>query len=329
MSEGFFPVSKLPIPNLSVSCLMGAMVRICPKTKLILDLADSPQDAAAKARNEVMADGTECWFRYFTREDLGRVDDPEFAMGMVRHEFSRLVRVGATFPATCWLDGGGTGFCFARGGLVLTNYHLVAGEVALHQREAGVVGTEVLCRGLRAEIAIEEPNGTWSWRPVERIWLVANPSRDRAVWEDGQGRAHLREDTAMLRVEPAPQSALALSARQVAVGERLWMAGFPLRSARSAAAREALGYDDADGTMRVSTGSVLCVEGGDYFTSDLDGSMGNSGSPVFDQSGGVVGLFSRATGNGPKNAFEYGHLERVHVTTRLATRGLGIELSAG
>lgn len=328
MSEGLFPVSKLSIPNLSVACLMGAMVRIRPKTKLILDLADSAEDAAARARNEVTADGTECWFRYFTREDLGRVDDPEFAMGMVRHEFSRLVRDGATFPATCWLDGGGTGFCFDRGGLVLTNYHLVAGEVALHQREAGVIGTEVLCRGLRAEIAVEEPEGTWSWRPADRIWLVANPPRDRALCEDGQGRAHLREDTALLRVEPSPASALTLSARHVAVGEPLWMAGFPLRSARSAAAREALGYDDADGTMRISTGRVLGVEDDAYFTSDLDGSMGNSGSPVFDDSGRVVGLFSRATGDGPKNAFEYGHMERVHVTTQLAARGLGIALPA-
>ncbi|MBK9236996.1 MAG: S46 family peptidase [Rhodoferax sp.] len=65
--------------------------------------------------------------------------------------------------------------------------------------------------------------------------------------------------------------------------------------------------------MRVSHGVVTDVQAPDYFTTDLDGSMGNSGSAVFNRSGKVIGLFSRATGNGPKNAFEYGHTRRVHV----------------
>ena len=328
MSEGFFHPSQIPVPELSVSRLMGALVRIQPKTKLILDIADSGEAAASMARNEVMEDGTECWFRYFTREDLARVEEPEFAMGMVRHEFSRLVRSGASFPADCWLDGGGSGFCIDPHGLVLTNYHLVTGEVALHGREAGVISTEVLCKGLRAEVAIESASGEWSWQPATRIWLVANPPRERALWDDGQGRLHLREDTALLRIEPAPLSSLDLSRRQVVLGESLWMAGFPLRSARSPAALDAAGYADADGTIRVSTGSVTGIEGTSYFSSDLDGSMGNSGSPVFDRTGCVVGMFSRAVGNGPKNAFEYGHMERVHVTTGLAAAGLGIELPA-
>lgn len=50
--------------------------------------------------------------------------------------------------------------------------------------------------------------------------------------------------------------------------------------------------------------------------------MGNSGSPVLDSFGKVVGMFSRATGDGPRNAFEYGHLVRVHVRSGLAIDGL-------
>jgi hypothetical protein len=39
-------------------------------------------------------------------------------------------------------------------------------------------------------------------------------------------------------------------------------------------------------------------------------------------SGKVIGLFSRATGNGPRSAFEHGHLWRVFVCSTLAIDGL-------
>jgi S1-C subfamily serine protease len=102
------------------------------------------------------------------------------------------------------------------------------------------------------------------------------------------------------------------------------MAGFPLRSARSSASRKALGYTDADGSLRITHGHVI---GGDerYFEADLDGAMGNSGSPIFAAAGQVVGMFSRATGNGSRNAVEYGHVTRVGVRSRLAIEGLGLE----
>ena len=102
------------------------------------------------------------------------------------------------------------------------------------------------------------------------------------------------------------------------------MAGFPLRSARGRASLERIGYTDADGGLRVGAGQVLAVDPQGYFVSDIDGSMGSSGSPVFDAAGDVVGMFSRAVGDGPRNAFEYGHLSRVQVATRLAVEGLAL-----
>ncbi|MDP1655857.1 MAG: serine protease [Hylemonella sp.] len=322
MAEGFFHPNSLAIPNVDASRLSGAMVRIVPKTRLVLDLAQSSKAAIEQARNESMPDGSECWYRFFTRDDLARVHDPEFSMGMVRHEFSRLVRQGATFPATDLLDGGGTGFCFDKQGLVLTNYHLVTGEVANYHREAGAIGAEVLCKGLRAEVAQIDNAGNWFWAPASRVWLVSNPSTDRAVWEDEHGQSHLREDTAVLRIEPPPPSTLDLSCEGAVIGEPVWMTGFPLRSARPQSSLAKVGYADADGTLRVSRGVITDLETPDYFTTDLDGSMGSSGSPVFNSNGRVIGMFSRATGNGPKNAFEYGHMKRVHVSTGLAASGL-------
>lgn len=116
MSEGFFAPSELSIPNVSLNDLFGAMVRILPKTELVIDIAGNPEAAKTLARNESMPDGSERWYRYFLNEDLARVGDPSFSMGMVRHEFARLVKAGASFPATTWLDGGGSGFCIDKSG---------------------------------------------------------------------------------------------------------------------------------------------------------------------------------------------------------------------
>jgi hypothetical protein len=205
---------------------------------------------------------------------------------------------------------------------VLTNYHLVTSEVANHRRELGAVNTEVRCRSLRAQVARREPDGTWRWHDADSVWLVSNPPTSRALWEDETGLSHPREDTALLRIVPAPTKFLRLSTRVAAKGERVWGAGFPLRSARGADSLRRHGYDDADGSLRVSRGTITAADDAHYFEADLDGSMGNSGSPVLDASGKVIGMFSRATGNGPRNAFEYGHLSRVQVRSRVAIEGL-------
>lgn len=324
MTEGLYPPSQLSIPRISADLLYGGMVRILPRTILKLDLATTPEEARRLAFNEARPDGSECWHRWFTADDIAKVDDPTFNMGMVRHEFACAVKAGMAFPATMPLIGGGSGFAITADGLVVTNYHLVTAEIASNQREGGTLNHPVRCRSLRAEIAHRTENGTWVWRDAEALWLVSNPPAARAMGYDAAGVPHWREDVALLRVEPAPSAHLALTDRLVKIAEPVWMAGFPLRTARAASVRAALGYEDADGGLRVSAGHVLAVDGSDYFTSDADGSMGNSGSPVVDRDGKVVGMFSRADGDGPRHALEYGHLNRVHVSTELIVAALGL-----
>lgn len=329
MAEGLFRPTELEMPGISPDALCAAMVRILPKTTLVLGIAASAEEARGKDRNEAQPDGSECWYRFFTEREVASVDDPEFAMGMVRHEFATAVKSGATFPVTVPLDGGGTGFAISAGGDVMTNYHLAIGEIGHQRREGGVVDQPVLCGSLRAQVARRRGDGAWEWRDAGDVWLVSNPPATRALEPDASGVLHPREDTALLRVAPPPEAHLRLSERIARPGEPVWMAGFPLRTARALRSRQERRYDDADGTLRVSTGHVTDVAGADYFTTDLDGSMGNSGSPVFDASGGVIGMFSRATGQGPRNAFEYGHVLRVHVSTALAVRGLALRRVAG
>lgn len=324
MPEGLFTPIQLQVPGLGTDQLIGAMVRIIPRTRLILGFADSPEKASALARNESAADGAETWYRYFTDEDRSRVDDPVFRMGMIRWEFSSLVKAGAPFPAETWLAGGGSGFCIDRSGLVLTNYHLVTGEVAYHARETGVINREVRCRALRAEIARPAEGGGWRWHEANAVYLVSNPPVTQAISQHGDGGALLRQDVALLRIDPPPLGILPVSTRQVNVGERIWMAGFPLRTARPPASQASIGYSDADGTLRISSGEITLVESTDYFTADVDGSMGNSGSPAIDERGVVVGMFSRTVGSGPRNAFEYGHVQRVFVSSALTRAALGV-----
>jgi S1-C subfamily serine protease len=331
MSEGLFHPSVLAIPAVSEDRLCAAIVRILPKTMLVLDIADSAEEATARGRNEADRDGTQYWYRCFTQDDVAKVADPVFSMGMVRHEFSRLVKAGATFPATVPLDGGGTGFAISPRGYVLTNYHLITTDVANHRREAGALHREVPCRGLRAQIATKRGSSGWTWSDAQEVWLVSNPPADRALWADAQGLLHPREDTALLRVFPPPADFVSLSAAVPVVGDPVWMAGFPLRTARAGASPASIGYADADGTLRVSAGKITETEPPNYFTTDLDGSMGNSGSPVFDAAGGVTGMFSRAKGEGPRNAVEYGFVQRVHVTSAMARRSLElhVEIESG
>jgi S1-C subfamily serine protease len=327
MAEGLFPPSRLAIPGVPEDVLCPALVRVLPRTMLVLDFAPDAAEAWKRGRNDTNPDGSETWFRYFTREDTARVDDPEFAMGMVRYEFAQAVKAGASFPARVPLDGGGTGFAIAADGRVLTNYHLAVSEILHHRREGGVAGRADECRSLRAEVARRRTGDTWRWQEAACVRLVSNPPASRALEPDATGLLHPREDTALLEVAPAPSAWLELSTRRAEVGEPVWMAGFPLRTARDRRALDAVGYSDADGTLRVSSGRVLAVDGDRYFTTDLDGAAGNSGSPVFDATGKVVGMFSRATGAGPRNALEYGKVERVHVASRLAVEGLALATS--
>ena len=324
MAEGLFAPDRLAIPGLPAPTLVAAMVRILPRTLLRLDIAADAETAARLNRNEDLPEGGELWHRFFTEADKARATDPEFATAMVRHEFSEQVRAGASFPVTVPLQGGGSGFAIDARGHVLSNYHLVIAEVS-HYRPRG---RRARCRSAVPQRARPDRRARRQRRLAlarrRRALAVANPSAARALEPDATGLHHPREDTALLRVAPAPSSFLRLATRDVARGEPVWMAGFPLRSARRSQSRQALGYDDADGSLRVIHGTVT---GGDerYFEADLDGAMGNSGSPILDATGQVVGMFSRATGNGSRNAVEYGHVTRVGVRSRLAIEGLGLE----
>ncbi len=252
MAEGLFDPADLCPPGVRVDTLRAAVVRILPRTPLHLDIVADRETAHKLARNELQDDGSEHWFRYFTDADRARCDDPLFALGMVNHEFCQVVKRGDAFPASVMLDGGGTGVAVSAQGHVLTNFHLATGEIERLGRNGGVLDCEQACRHLRVQWAQADGAGGWHWVDAEAVHVVSNPPHADAFREtaDARYRYRLHADVALLRIEPAPSAWLPLSAQSPLIGAPVWMAGYPLRTARAAAARAAHGYHDADGSLR-------------------------------------------------------------------------------
>jgi S1-C subfamily serine protease len=323
MAEGLYTPAEIEDPFFRQPATLGAIVRILPTTELELHLVDDDATARALARNEIV-DGIEIWYRVFTRSDIARCADGGFFCGMVSHEFCTAIAQGKSFPHRTPLIGGGTGFAITGSGHILTNYHLVAAEVDASGRGDGVLHSDVKVSSLRAQFAEIGVDGDLVWRDADAVYLVSNPPTSRAIHSEDGIRGVLREDVALLRIEPAPAHFLTLARGRIQAGAKVSMAGFPLRTKRSPEARRSLGYADADGSLRVTVGQVTEREQ-DYFTTDADGSMGNSGSPVFDLDHRVVGLFSRSAGDGPRNATEYGYMSRVNVDIELAITSLGLD----
>jgi S1-C subfamily serine protease len=243
-----------------------------------------------------------------------------------------VVQQGGRFPASMVLDGGGSGVAVSAGGHVLTNHHLVVGEVEQAGRKSGSIDSEQPCRHLRVQVARpDEKRGGWQWVDAERALLVSNPAESDAyrASPDPRYRYRLHADLALLRIEPAPAHWLPLSRRVPTIGESVWMAGCPLRTARRSAR-----YRDADASLRVSMGKVLALgtdepDGEGFIVTDVDGAAGSSGSPLFDAHGRIIGLFSRVLdGASSRNAVEYDAVRRVHVPASMIEPLLGSGLPA-
>lgn len=164
-------------------------------------------------------------------------------------------------------------------GHFLTNYHVVREEILAAGRDLGA-SEPLLCRFTSFEIPVIINDAILSWRPLKQVTLLQNVSATE--WGEGI-------DVALLQAADPPQAFLPLSSAALRLGAPIWHFGFPFRTCRAAERLQSCGYRDADGSLRVSTGTVTEVRPYN-FISNADSFSGNSGGPALNADGEVVGL---------------------------------------
>lgn len=135
---------------------------------------------------------------------------------------------------------------------------------------------------------IVDPSGTIA----TAYHCVANGAKPRVESHDGQvwiGEVVARDpahDLALIRVKPdAPLPFLPLRSQDPALGERLWAIGHPFASASGGKLEGVLRWSISEG--------IVAAVGAWYLQTDAALNPGNSGGPLVDGEGRVVGIVSR------------------------------------
>ncbi len=271
MGEGLFPLGTLPTPFDQAAVAAGItrvrtpiyfVATVFPDRASLRAFQPPPPDrATASGRKVFLDEGVVLWYVGLTRADLEGIDD---RLSPVWFELTRAFADTTSLPAqrVVPMEGGAAAFCVAGDGTLLTNYHVAHEEIEAHRRTQGS-GDPVPCRYLRADAGCG-------------LELLAHPAQDD--WKRGH-------DWAVLRLPGAGLRPLPLAGRAPVVGEPVWSFGFPMRTRRNRAE-----YPDADGSLRVAAGRVTQVRVDGIFGADLDGFSGNSGGPVVDAGGRVLGM---------------------------------------
>ena len=271
MSEGLFRLGDIQTPFDPFSVASGVtrvetpvyfVTTVFPDHSSLATFVPPPADRPTASGCKVfLEEGVVLWYVNLTRLQLETIDD---RLSPAWFEIARGFEGVAEFPAQRILrmEGGAAAFCVAPNGTLLTNYHVAREEIEGQYRTEGA-HTPVPCCYLRAAAG-------------PGLMLCVNPSRDD--WKAGR-------DWTILRLPGDRLPALPLAQRLPRVGEPVWSFGFPMRTKRASSA-----YADADGGLRIASGRVTELRGTHLFATDLDGFSGNSGGPVVDAGGAVLGI---------------------------------------
>lgn len=306
--EGLWRPSEIELPD-AVRSALGSVVRV--SSPIVFDITLHPDEASAKAAREApdarektfRSDGTTVWPVHVGPSIAGACENPAVAAQPGLGEVCAAIQVLECPGPPCVVEservaGSATGFAIGRLSddrlVVATNYHVVREAVERHDRTAGAPEADPVdvSREVRVEVAAEPGGDEWTpaaYRPVEPVELLAHASAE--AWNRGV-------DWALLAVAGADGIELLPRATTRPVpGDTVWVLGFPTRTVRSPE-----GYADAADDLRVSVGTVVdpaAVDSDLLRPTDLvltaDGASGNSGSPVVDARGEVVGVVRDAT----------------------------------
>lgn len=298
--EGLYKPGHIPLPR-PVRSAAESVVPIQDKIRFDVAVLPSKQDVKSYRKNHpfkktFLPEGGTIWPVAIDTASLVQICSGAEAY---QPGTGAICRSAKCSPAPChyqtdWTSADATGFAVGRtpsGDLIVaTVYHVARESIERDKRTGGVHDFHLApAPDLTARLLTKGGN-YGSPRSVE---LLANASS--ADWGKGDDWALLVvPGTAKSPIQPLP-----LAKVRPNTGDKIWVIGFPYRTRRQL--RHSASYDNADGSLRISVGSVVPrprndqdKSPSDIFTTN-DGVAGNSGSPAVNAQGEVIGIFRAHT----------------------------------
>ncbi|MGE0173297.1 MAG: serine protease [Oligoflexales bacterium] len=294
--EGMFAPHQVATP-FAKAAVLESVVRARPLIRFEVHVFETAGEAQAyrdfpeNGKKKFLAKGGSVWPVIITRAEMEKECRSPAALQ------PGTIEVCTTYSLQCtsypchtntpdFIADTATGFFVSGEGHILTNYHVARECIERLGRENGSTKEED-CPDI--EISVPTLIGDSEnplYKPVKTVKILKNVSSKQ--WKEGA-------DFALLKIDYKPASYLHLSAKEVHNGQRLWGFGFPARTRRSSRDLRQFRYSDADNSLRIAEGIVIDSSFANYLHADIDGVHGNSGSPVLDESGAVVGIFQNLT----------------------------------
>lgn len=309
--EGLYDPDSVSLPS-GVEDAINGVVRARPNVRFQMTVYAHPDSAAAArsapgARTKIPTDQGTVWPVLVDSATTSSLCASALTAAQTGfHEMCSVLEKNPCrqYPCTrqtARLQGSATGFFVGRrpdgGALVATNYHVAREVIERHGRTGGVDSLRTASTEPDLTVSVSQTghHTAGSYRTTRGATLLANASERE--WQEGKDWA-----LAEIPASEVPPSArmLRLSEQAPAVGDTLYALGFPVRTVRDLP-KEAP-YRNAEGDLRVSVGVVVDEDSAARAKSEptdilarMDATSGNSGSPVLNRHGEVVGLIRHHT----------------------------------
>lgn len=290
--EGLFNPTQFEFPaSVDKEKILKSIVKVRPVRTLEYNFFSTEEQANEFSTTILDQEGFETIRYGLIDSDREAITNPEFSQALFTHEFCQLMKSNSSFPAKTQLLGNGNGVLVSEDGLIITNYHLISGAVEFHKAtDTGYFGQQKLpIKNIEVEVLDKIVNNEYIYRKANEVFLVGSFSKT-----DSYGN---KKDLAILKINEKGLSHLAVTKENPNKFDKIYSVGFSMRTARREDRKKALGYEDANYDLRISTGLITNVEA-NSFLADTDGAPGNSGSAAINEHGDLIGIYCGSTGNG-------------------------------
>ena len=272
---------------------LDAVVKIYPNRKLEFHIISPDTELFESV---IAADGSEIIKIGITLEELHSTGNPDFELALFKYEAIKHYRNGGNFPALLDVEGCASAFFAFQQNILFSSYHVVSSAVHTAISRRLKSGHDYLdCPGIIIKNS-------------DDILVSSCP---RLIYWPDYNQIKQGLDFAIFHLEDRKGPFYKIS-NNYDLNETVYMAGYPMRTARNEQHIKSLGYSNANYDRRISRGNILKIEGRQII-SDCDGGPGNSGSPLINEQGKVIALYKGSIGSGIS---DYKDVLRSHLSLR-------------